>query len=350
MSTIPASGTFTFSNVKTAFPGLSNNNLVSSYRGILPSIPANDMFLFQSVRGKSAPRPTMTLANVSGTNLSLTGTSITGTASSSQTASISIDFSKFLDGTLLSYQRGVTYSATNLPSGASINASTGVLSVSLTGATTNTITVTTRNGWSLESSISLTFNVTLAADNTIFPPKVYFTDSTLTIGSNTFEVTASGNTDTAYAWKAFDDVSNTYWQGTSSVYNSSGYYTGSQSTDIHYGEWIQIKLPYSKKFKTLTIARRADETKGAPLRFRVFGSSNGSDWTSIMTVYDDNNDKIQWAYTTSLFWSNIESGGASLYGGSFGSTESYTYFRINVEHVVGDIGSVYIQRIEFKWV
>jgi hypothetical protein len=72
------------------------------------------------------------------------------------------------------------------------------------------------------------------------------------------------------SWKA-SNYNNGIWNGgTSSIFTLDNSY---------YGDWVSLQLPESVSLKSCAFVARSGFLYRAPSKFRIYGSSNGTNWT-----------------------------------------------------------------------
>lgn len=151
------------------------------------------------------------------------------------------------------------------------------------------------------SRLHVTGNSLLSGDISIqpfyeWPPVAMTADATTlsnqTYGNGSYTASVSGSIGTPNeAFRLFDKSVSTLWSTAAASYSTLtgeiGNYLGSISTTYntsltYLGEWLQISLPTSISLQSFSItAQNALTGSRAPRNFRIFGSTNGTTWTSI---------------------------------------------------------------------
>jgi len=174
-TTLPASGSISLSSVRSTFPGVKGPGALLSYIGVHPSAPTGGgPVSLTAFRGLNAVTPThapVTLydTGASGTakaTAALTASGLAVSTAGGGTLPLTLNLASYLTNT--AYQGGVTYSVSNgraaLPTGVTLNAATGVLSVDPatvntgTSALAYTATIIATNKWGNASVLAVTFN------------------------------------------------------------------------------------------------------------------------------------------------------------------------------------------------
>jgi len=109
-------------------------------------------------------------------------------------------------------------------------------------------------------------------------------------GVGAYTASCSSVCDTRNGDKAFDGNATTYWYGDAGVtiYNSSGVYTGAQSTAGYAGEWVQIKLPQPIVLTSFTFLTNMG--MGYMLKaYNLYGSTDGSTWSLLYSTANNQN-------------------------------------------------------------
>jgi len=165
-------------------------------------------------------------------------------------------------------------------------------------------------------------NITTREDYS-FPAVYASTNNTWSVnglpyGNGSYIVTAS--TEAQAAYQAFNDRNgqDDAWHTNYPIYNNTtGIYTGSQTTEGYNGEWLQIQLPEMIILKSTDVYSRAlSHSQGWPQSLRIFGSTNGTNWTQL---YDNTN--VNFTYPSEI----------KTY--TFNNTIAYNYYRIAVNAV-----------------
>ncbi len=140
--------------------------------------------------------------------------------------------------------------------------------------------------------------------------------------SNNLIASSSSVYSTNTPYLAFDGNDNTYWSCNDPLYDlNSGDYIGNTITiddtaTSHSGEWLQIKFPNSIQITNVNIKPKTDVILSrSPKSFIIFGSNNGTTWTSLYS----NTNKTDWVSGSN----NITITGAS----------SYSYYRMIIKKV-----------------
>jgi hypothetical protein len=187
----------------------------------------------------------------------------------------------------------ITWSATGLPTGMSINSSTGIITGQQGYASYTNITVTATNA---VGAASKTFSIALISTVKSYPPASLAGAGTGTSGSVALSGNAYGNgtysmscssqysTDECIS-KVFNFQTSDRWTTNGGFNGSTGAYTGSTywtvSGQWSYGEWVKITLPVAIIPTSLTLTEWADRNATS---FDIAGSTDGSTWDSIYTT------------------------------------------------------------------
>jgi hypothetical protein len=165
---LPISGRISLKDVKDAFASRHGNSLVG-YRGKHRSLPATGPIKMRQFAGLTASTPTLTLGAVTGTNMAM---SASGVISGTLAGVLTVDLSSALDDSV--YQGACTYSVTagTLPSGVTLGAGTGTLSINASAVTSGTVavTVTVTNAYGNTSAVPLSFLFVNTAPTTTGTP------------------------------------------------------------------------------------------------------------------------------------------------------------------------------------
>lgn len=108
-TTISATGSVAFSDIKNAFPGIGNS--LRSYLSQHPSLPSTGSIDFFSFRGLTAVSPIhdFTVSGTKSGNLSMNGSGyITGAVSASSPGNLTVYLGTFVKNS--AYQKSLTYS------------------------------------------------------------------------------------------------------------------------------------------------------------------------------------------------------------------------------------------------
>jgi hypothetical protein len=168
---VPTTGDITLAHITAAFPGVTSPGSLLSYLGVHPSAPSTGSIDMLSFRGLNAVSPTHSAATLYDTGVLGTAkaTAILGASSlgvstaAGGTLALALNLKTYL--TNAAYQGTVTYAASPaLPTGVTLNAASGVLSVDPatvnigTSALAYTRTITATNKWGNTSALAVTFN------------------------------------------------------------------------------------------------------------------------------------------------------------------------------------------------
>ena len=146
---------------------------------------------------------------------------------------------------------------------------------------------------------------------------------TYTVTGSTFQVLNGGD-----YWNAFDNSLNTAWTSNSVYQGTGGTYNGSVTTfDITnsvfiFGEYVQIKLPYSYIVKNYKIYPAIiGQTDLFPIILYLLGSTDGSNWYSVSGSPSGNDTSVTTTFDLS------------------GNTTSYNYYRVIVHTINSNSGA-----------
>jgi hypothetical protein len=157
----PASGTY-----PSSYPYQHTANLYDVTSGANGS--CSPAYLCHGETGYDGPTglgtPDGTAAFTSG---STTGNTVTVTSPGNQTGTVGTAVSLQMSGTDSQSGQTLTWSATGLPAGLSINASTGLISGTPTTASSNNVTVTATDTTGAHGSASFTWTINSATGNTV---------------------------------------------------------------------------------------------------------------------------------------------------------------------------------------
>jgi len=176
---LAASGDTSMYDIRAAFPGVKGPYSLLSYLGAHPSVPTAAPVNMVAFRGLNAVIPTHSPVTLYDTGASgsakataaLTASGLAVSTAGGGTLPLTVNLASYLTNS--AYQGAVTYSVSNgreaLPTGVTLNAATGVLSVNPatvntgTSATAYTRTITATNKWGNTSALAATFNFAAAA-------------------------------------------------------------------------------------------------------------------------------------------------------------------------------------------
>jgi hypothetical protein len=135
--------------------------------------------------------------------------------------------------------------------------------------------------------------VQVQAHPTVPWPPVALTGASTTVagayGNGVYEVLASSEFSGTFAGvRAFDKSFSTWWASLANLEYTNGVANATTVTASTYqGAWLQIKLPAAVTITSYTINPGAGGTNSKPLvKWYVFGSANGTDWTLVDTRQD----------------------------------------------------------------
>jgi hypothetical protein len=174
------------------------------------------------------------------------------------------------------------------------------------------------------SSNSYTFTYPELQGNIVGGSPLGIQTGTYTIIGSTFQILNGGN-----YWNAFDNSLTTAWTSANSLYDgTTGAYSGSITTfDNSYsafifGEYIQIKLPYSYIVKNYKIYPAiAGQGDYFPKILYLLGSTDGTNWYSVSGSPSGNDTSV----TTTVDLSY--------------NTTPYNYYRVIVHSISSTIGA-----------
>ena len=146
---------------------------------------------------------------------------------------------------------------------------------------------------------------------------------------------SSGDSSTASAsYTAFDNNTSTYWGTTSTLYSTSGVYTGSTTTTVSSvsksGEWLQLRIPTASVLRYFSLTGRNDPAlyqSRFPSSFIVAGSNDGSTWTTI--------------HITASYNFLLTQGQPTVFMCNQNNTNSYTYFRLIIQSIGCPVNTTY---------
>lgn len=262
---VPSTGQFTASQIKAAFPNLPNAAYLSSYRGVMPGTLNTGSLALSSLRGKVAPSPTYTAANINstGNNVTVTGTNAAFTVTINLglgTIGHTLSLASYVDNA--SYQPGLTFAYTGtLPTGVTIGTD-GTLTIANTvssASNTNT-TITVTNIYGQTSTFTLAFTIISIAPTS----SSMGTERTAIYSNGSVSRTLSNYfTDTSGTTLTYTLTANP--QGNASI-NASGVltvgianrgvqYTVTVKATNGYGQWVESSLTvYEMKYQQFNIS------------------------------------------------------------------------------------------------
>jgi hypothetical protein len=142
---------------------------------------------------------------------------------------------------------------------------------------------------------------------------------------------ASGSTTTNNYWYAFDSgATNLNWASNTNYFDAGNYknifstYDISTNTSI-YGEYIQIKMPYSliaKSYRIFTVSNPL-AFPSIPIKIFLFGSNDGSNWRLLTNINGD----ITAGNYSAIYSFDLSS-----------NIFSYSYYRLSINSVNGGSG------------
>jgi len=312
---VPASGSVSLSNIQYAFPNGTNPSSLLSYLGVHPSVPATPPIDMLSFHGLNAVSPTHAPATLYDTGVVgtanatavLTATTLAVSTTGAGTLTLTVTLPTYL--TNPSYQGAVTYSASvALPTGVTLNATTGVVSVvpgtvnTGTTALAYSLTVTATNKWGNTSALAVTFNFAAGLPTALpagsYPPAA-LTASTTTLsgqprGNGVYNLSVSstlGGVGSGFPrhmafnknFASGDCWSSEAYYGTNGLYNfTNSTIVGGTSAGVVVvaGEWLQINMPATLVLSSYKIAPFVNADR-SPYNFVLAGSINGVTWTQI---------------------------------------------------------------------
>jgi hypothetical protein len=179
-----------------------------------------------------------------------------------------------------------------------------------------------------------------------FPPGHMTGEYTQFTGHGIFRATATSYYDNGDGfvlppYEAFGDPASLRWQPAGSTYNSSGTYTGSETTSVDGldvdGEWIQLELSTRAIIKrgvwnlNMGVSGSNDYQERAPKTFTVAGSNDGSTFYGIGSFSEDKPATTDYLYfdlvNSETAYKYVRFIGTSTHGGTNGSAVCLTYLR-----------------------
>jgi len=154
---VSSSGSISYTNIFTAFPGQSKPWRLSMLYGATGNLPTTGEFRISRLRGETAPRPAFTLAATPGTG----GIAIdnAGSITGATGGTLTYDYLSRLVGSA-NIHKGLSFAASGLPSGISLNPTTGVLTVSSSARGNATPIITVTNNWAKSVNIPISISIT----------------------------------------------------------------------------------------------------------------------------------------------------------------------------------------------
>jgi hypothetical protein len=124
-----------------------------------------------------------------------------------------------------------------------------------------------------------------------------------------------------YSYGAFDsNPTDGYWHS-ALTYNADGSYNGTTTqTDGYTGEWLQIQFPTPIILYSYSMINRSGFNARTPKNFRIYGSTNGTNWT----IVDTQSNITQWLWPNRLTFTITNP-----------SMTPYNYFRMVVNATSG---------------
>ena len=166
-----------------------------------------------------------------------------------------------------------------------------------------------------------------------FPPRPMTGYKNYFEGHGEFCASASSTYSGYYPWQVFEKLTNVVdsnWHGATSVYDSSGNFTGSYILGGYSGEYIILEIPYKVTLSSIGLHPRVITNI---LRMvsdgELLGSNDGVIWESIYSF-----SGLTWPTST---WQYL----------NFTNSKNYTYIALVVTKLAGNGGFVNIGEIKF---